>query len=98
MINNYAKYHGQGFEILGISLDRDKFETKLVTFTKEKKMPWPQVYDGKYWQAEIARLYGVESIPFMLIVDGTTGEIQDSNVRGEELEAAIKRALAKKKP
>jgi hypothetical protein len=61
-------------------------------------MPWPQVYDGKYWQAEIARLYGVESIPFMLIVDGDTGEILGSNVRGAQLAPAIEQALAKKKP
>ncbi len=96
--NNYSKFHEQGFEILGISLDRENFESKLATFTKDKDMPWPQVYDGKYWQAEIGRLYGVESIPFMLIVDGDSGDILDSNVRGSQLEPAIERALAKRKP
>ena len=96
--NSYTKFHGQGFEILGISLDRDNFETKLATFTKEKDMPWSQVYDGKYWSAEIGRLYGVESIPFMLIVDGDTGEILGSNVRGEQLAPTIEQALAMKKP
>ena len=96
--NSFSKFHDQGFEILGISLDRDNFETKLAAFTKEKNMPWPQIYDGKHWQAEIGRLYGVESIPFMLIVDGDTGVILDSNVRGPQLEPAIEQALAKKKP
>ena len=61
-------------------------------------MPWPQIYDGKSWQAEIGRLYGVDGIPFMLIVDGDTGEILDSDVRGEYLAPAIERGLAKKKP
>lgn len=97
VISNYEKFHAQGFEILGISLDREDFEAKLAAFTKEKKMPWPQIYDGKFWQAEIGKLYGVEGIPFMLIVDGDTGEILDSNVRGENLAPAIDRALAKKK-
>ena len=97
VIRNYEKFHPQGFEILGISLDRDNFEAKLAAFTKEKKMPWPQIYDGKFWEAEIGRLYGVEGIPFMLIVDGDTGEILDSNVRGEALAPAIERGLAKKK-
>jgi hypothetical protein len=32
------------------------------------------------------------------IVDGDTGEILDSNVRGEQLAPAIERGLAKKKP
>jgi len=98
VISNYVKFHAQGFEILGISLDQENFETKLATFTKEKEMPWPQIYDGKSWQAEIGQLYGVEGIPFMLIVDGDTGEILDSNVRGEELAPAVERGLAKKKP
>jgi len=96
--SSYTKFHGQGFEILGISLDRDNFETKLAAFTKEKDMPWPQIYDGKHWQAEIGRLYAVEGIPFMLIVDGDSGEILGSNVRGGQLAPAIEQALAKKKP
>jgi hypothetical protein len=41
-------------------------------------MPLPQIYGEKYWQAEIGKLYGVEGILFMLIVDGDTGEILDS--------------------
>jgi peroxiredoxin len=96
--NSYSKFHDQGFEILGISLDRDNFESKLAAFTKDKDMPWPQIYDGKYWQAEIGKLYGVEGIPFMLVVDGDTGEILGSNLRGAQLEPAIEQALGKKKP
>lgn len=97
VISNYEKFHDKGFEILGISLDREKFEEKLATFTKDKKMPWPQIYDGKFWQAEIAQLYAVEGIPFMLIVDGDTGAILASNVRGEQLGLALEKALAGKK-
>ena len=96
VIENYTKYHDKGFEILGISLDREKYEAKLAAFTKEKKMPWPQIYDGKYWSAEIAQLYVVEGIPFMLIVDGNNGEILAANVRGPQLGLALEKALAKK--
>ena len=97
VIENYTKYHDKGFEVLGISLDKEKFAEKLATFTKDKKMPWPQIYDGKFWSAEIGQLYGVEGIPFMLIVDGDSGEILASNVRGEQLGVALEKALAKKK-
>ena len=96
VLENYAKYHGQGFEIIGISLDREKSEAKLASFTKEKKMTWPQIYDGKWWKSDLAQLYAVEGIPFMLLVDGDTGEIlSDSAVRGPNLGPAIERALAK---
>ena len=93
----YHKFHGQGFEILGISLDRAGDEKKLADFTKAKNMPWPQVFDGKYWQAEVAQTYGVRSIPTAYLVDGDTGMIiANTGLRGAALEKTIADALAKK--
>lgn len=93
----YQKFHGQGFEILGISLDRAGDEKKLADFTKTKNMPWPQVFDGKYWQAEVAQTYGVRSIPTAYLVDGDTGMvIANTGLRGAALEKTIADALAKK--
>ena len=93
----YQKFHGQGFEILGISLDRAGDEKKLADFTKAKNMPWPQVFDGKYWQAEVAQTYGVRSIPTAYLVDGDTGMvIANTGLRGSQLEKTIEAALAKK--
>jgi peroxiredoxin len=96
VVASYEKYHDQGFEILGISLDRADAEEKLASFTKEHKMPWPQVYDGKFWQARVGQLYGIQSIPSMLLIDGDTGEIlAGTEARGPNLEPAIKRGLEK---
>jgi peroxiredoxin len=93
----YQKFHGKGFEVLGISLDRPGDDKKLAAFTKDKNMPWPQVYDGKYWQAEVAQLYGVRSIPTAYLVDGDTGlVIANSGLRGTQLEKTIEAALEKK--
>lgn len=93
----YQKFHPQGFEVLGISLDRPGDDKKLAEFTKAKNMPWPQVYDGKYWQAEVAQLYGVRSIPTAYLVDGDTGlVIANTGLRGSQLEKTIEAALAKK--
>lgn len=94
----YEKYHAKGFEVLGISLDRENWAEKLATFTQENKMPWEQVYDGKYWVAEIAQLYAVDSIPRAYLVDGDTGEVVASGneLRGDKLGATIEAALAKK--
>jgi hypothetical protein len=62
-------------------------------------MPWPQVYDGKFWSAAVAVQYGVHSIPQPLLVDGDTGIIlaTGSEARGKNLDSAIKKALAAKK-
>jgi peroxiredoxin len=98
VVKAYEKYHGQGMEVLGISLDKEDWTEKLGDFTKKRNMPWPQVYDGKYWQAEVAKLYGIRSIPHMLLVDGDTGlVIANKTIRGEALAPAIENALAAKK-
>lgn len=97
VIKAYEACHTKGFEVLGISLDKEGMETKLTDFAAKTKMPWPQVYDGKFWQADIAKLYGIRSIPHMLLVDGDTGlVISNKNIRGEALMPAIEKAIADK--
>ena len=95
----YKKFHGQGFEVLGVSLDQAKAEEKLAKFTKDNEMPWPQVYDGKFWSAAVAKQYGIESIPSAFLVDGETGEIvaTGDRLRGTALAGTLEKALGKKK-
>ena len=88
----YAKYHNQGFEILGISLDRSGEKQKLADFVAENKMGWRHVYDGNYWQAENAVGYGVQAIPFTVLI-GRDGKIAAVSARGEALAPAIEAAL-----
>jgi thiol-disulfide isomerase/thioredoxin len=98
VVANYEKYHEKGFEILGISLDQAKAEEKLANFTKEKKMPWPQIYDGKWWEAAIGKTYAIDSIPAMYLIDGDTGTVLGSGIecRGERLGQSLEKALAAK--
>ena len=92
----YEKYHPKGFEILGISLDQPDQLAKVKTFLTEHKMSWEQVYDGKFWQAEIAQMYSVDSIPRAFLIDGNTGKIiaTTGELRGEALESTLGRALS----
>jgi len=98
VVANYEKYHDKGFEILGISLDRAGAEEKLASFTKENKMPWPQIYDGKYWDARIGKTYAIDSIPAMYLIDGDTGAVlgSGSDCRGGSLGPILEKALAAK--
>lgn len=88
----YDKYHAKGFDIVGISLDEDR--DALNTFLKTQNVQWPQVYDGKGWKNDIANQYGVQAIPFALLV-GRDGKIAAVNVRGDALEPAVRAALAR---
>jgi len=68
----YKKYHDQGFEIVGISLDEDK--AALLAFTEQNGMVWPQYFDGARWDNKISRGFGIgldsqQSIPVMWLVD-----------------------------
>jgi len=88
----YDKHRAKGFEIVGISLDSDR--AKLDKFITDRKMTWPQYYDGKGWQNKLAGVYGVNSIPATYLLDGE-GKIIAKNLRGEALEEAVAKALKK---
>jgi len=93
VIKAYSKYHKEGFEVIGISLDSDR--GRLDGFLKENKMPWPQFFDGNGWKNKLAKRYGVQSIPATYLI-GTDGKIIGKNLRGHALEVAVGKALAKK--
>jgi thiol-disulfide isomerase/thioredoxin len=99
LVKAYEEFHPQGFEILGISLDQANAAEKVKTVTADKGMTWPQVYDGKFWKAAIADMYGINSIPSAFLVDGDTGKIiaAGESLRGENLAKTLKAALEKKK-
>ncbi len=90
VIAAYKKYHGKGFDIVGISLDEDK--GKLTGFMKEHGMTWAQFYDGKGWNNKLALKYGIDSIPSTFLLDGN-GTIIARDLRGPALEAALAKQL-----
>lgn len=92
VIKTYEKNHDKGFEIIGVSLDQD--EQKLKSFTADRKMTWQQYFDGKGWGNKLAQKYGIQSIPATFLVDGD-GKIIGRDLRGEALDEAVGKALAK---
>ena len=80
VVATYKKYHDQGFEVLGISLDQDK--DALLSFTKENGMVWPQYFDGKGWDNTISKSFGIDSIPAMWLV-GKDGKVVTTDARGD---------------
>ena len=94
----YDKFHSKGFEVLSVSLDQPRQGPALLQFVKDNKMSWPQIYDGKYWNAAIAVQYGVHSIPCPVVVDGDSGMIlaSEDGARGDDLEKVVDKALAAK--
>jgi thiol-disulfide isomerase/thioredoxin len=98
VVTAYQAYHAKGLEVLSVSLDRARQGPTVVQFTRSNNMLWPQIYDGKYWKADLAVLYGIQSIPRPILIDGDTGVIlaEGPGARGSRLAPAIEKALATK--
>ena len=108
VVANYNKYHDKGFEVVGITLENPgatpkdtaeqtamklaKAKEKMLAFTQENKMPWPQYFDGKWWKNDYAVKFGIDAIPAMFLLD-QNGAIVSTEARGPKLEAELKRLL-----
>lgn len=90
VLKAYERLHPKGFEIVGISFDQDK--EALTKFVAEKKMPWPQYFDGQGWANKYGKEYGINSIPTMWLVN-KKGNLVDLSARGD-LEAKVEKLLA----
>ena len=82
----YKKYHGKGFEVVGLSFDREK-EPWLEAIL-EWNMPWIHLSDLNYWKTVAAKVYSVNSIPDNLLID-PEGIVVARGLRGEALEKKL---------
>jgi len=87
-INVYNAYQREGFEVLGLNIDAD--EAAARAFVTSKNIPWPQAKAPR----DLMRTLGIfgEASNFLLNRDGT---IIGRNLYGSELEAAVRRAVAR---
>jgi peroxiredoxin len=88
----YNQYKDKGFEILGVSLDKEK--GAWMKAIADDKLTWHHVSDLKFWQSDVAFKYGVQAIPFTLLLD-KDGKIIAKNLRGEALGKKLEELLKK---
>lgn len=90
LVATYRKYHDKGFDVFGVSLDKDK-ETWLNGI-KNDNLSWKHVSDLAYWDSSAAKLYGVRWIPSNFLI-GPDGVIIAQNLQGEALERKLDELL-----
>ena len=78
----YKQYHDKGFEVVGISFDREK--EPWVKAIVEWGMPWIHLSDLKYWNNAASDLYGIDAIPDNLLID-PKGIVVARGLRGPAL-------------
>jgi peroxiredoxin len=93
IVKVYKDYHSKGFDILGVSLDRNIDEWKKAIDYDGLK--WTQVSDLQFWNNKAAKLYCVSSIPANFLLD-EKGVIIARNLRGEALRNKVAEILGEK--
>jgi thiol-disulfide isomerase/thioredoxin len=106
----YEAYRGRGFEVIGIALENADLrpgdtpereaakhaaaKAKLLAFVEKEGLPWPQHYDGRYWNNEISRgRFNINAIPATFLLD-REGMVAFVNIRGPQLETEVGRLIA----
>jgi peroxiredoxin len=90
VVRMYNKFKNKQFEILGVSLDNDKF--KWTQAIDKDGLIWKHVSDLKGWESSAAELYKVSAIPATYLID-KEGKIIAKNLRGKDLENKLNEIL-----
>jgi peroxiredoxin len=92
VVKQYSLYKDKGFNILGISLDKDKDLWKQAIAAD--KLTWKHASELKEFEGTTPSLYRVYFIPTNFIID-PQGIIVAKNVTGSDLEDFLKRTFTK---
>jgi hypothetical protein len=79
-------------KVIGISLDTNRAD--LMAAMQALRITWPVAYDGKGWQNEIARKFGINALPTLWLID-RDGRLAALNAR-DNYELKINGLLLKK--
>ncbi len=86
----YNEFKNKNFTVLGVSLDKDK--ASWLKAIEEDGLAWHHISDLKYWNSAAVPLYGIDGIPYNVLVD-PKGMIIASSLRGEELINKLREVL-----
>ena len=86
----FNAYKDKNFTILGVSLDKNK--AAWLNAIQKDGLTWQHVSDLKEWESMVVPLYGIEGIPFNVLLN-PEGKIIAMNLRGEALEKELATVL-----
>lgn len=90
VVRLYEKYHSKGFNILGVSLDKEIGDWKKAI--EADGLKWAHVSDLQAWDSPLIKPYAVTAIPHTVLID-ENGIIIASNLRGKALEDKLAELL-----
>ena len=91
VVKMYRKFKNKGFTVFSVSLDEEP--TKWREAIAKDQLEWnTHVSDLKGWKSSVVATFGIEAIPFTVLVN-QEGKIIGKNLRGEKLEEALTKLL-----
>lgn len=92
VVNAYQRYKDKNFTVLGVSLDRPGAKEQWMKAIRDDKLDWTHVSDLQFWNSPVVPLYGLEGIPFNVLVD-PDGKVVAEGLRGPDLAAKLEELL-----
>lgn len=92
MKETYHQYKDQGFEILGVSLDKSAEALTKFQSDPTRAIPWKTTFDGKGWDSDLGRRFGIQSIPAAFLLD-RDGTIVATDLRAAQMPGKVRRLL-----
>ncbi len=86
VVKLYNKYKDKGFEILGVSLDREKSAWEQAI--KDDNLTWKHISDLAFWNSAVVKQYNISGVPYTVLVD-KEGKIIAKGLRGPQLEQKL---------
>lgn len=86
----YGEFHQDGFNILGVSLDRDLKSWRNAI--DQDQLPWYHVSGLEYWNEPVVKQFGISGVPDSFLLDGD-GRIVARGLRGDKLYEVVKSHL-----
>lgn len=94
----FNKYKDKGFTVLGVSLDGGNTKTTKAGWLKAinaDNLTWTHISDLNGWNNEVAKMYGIQSIPANFLID-PTGKIIAKGLREQALQDKLQELLGSK--
>jgi peroxiredoxin len=82
LVRAQERFGSLKFRILQVSVDDDR--NAWTNAIEEDHLAWDHVSDLKRWETPVVDLYGVEKIPFTVLID-PAGKIVEKDLYGEQL-------------
>jgi peroxiredoxin len=92
VVSAFQKFKDKNFTILGVSLDRPGQKENWIKAINDDQLAWTHVSDLKFWDSMVVNMYGIDGIPFNVLVD-PSGKIIAERLRGEDLEKKLSEVL-----